>query len=370
MSVSGGFLEKMDDILQEKTLWERLQSESRPVVLYGMGNGAEKAFAECKRRGIAVSGVFASDGFVRGQTFLGFRVETLAQVEARLGDFVILLCFGSFLPDVMAHIDGVSQKHTLYAPDLPLFGGGIWDREYAIAHAGELEEAYSLLADELSRKVFVHLFAYRMTGKLVHLSACESEREEMYRLLKVGEDESFFDLGAYDGDTVRELLAYTGGKFRSVTAVEPDPKNRRKLVQKMEAFAPGFCDDPRFTLVEGGVSSSDGEEWFDNAAGRNSSLSENGKLKVPVYSVDSLTRGKRCTLIKMDVEGAEAGALSGAEQTLRLMKPRLLFSAYHRTEDIFALPLLLHRIEPGYRICLRHQPYYPAWEVNFCAWCE
>ena len=38
-----------------------------------------------------------------------------------------------------------------------------------------------------------------MTGKLAHLSACESEREEMYRLLKVGEDESFFDLGAYDG---------------------------------------------------------------------------------------------------------------------------------------------------------------------------
>ena len=77
-----------------------------------------------------------------------------------------------------------------------------------------------------------------------------------------------------------------------MTAVEPDPKNRRKLVQKMEAFAPGFCDDPRFTLVEGGVSSSDGEEWFDNAAGRNSSLSENGKLKVPVYSVDSLTPRK------------------------------------------------------------------------------
>ena len=370
MAVSGEFLGKMDTILQEKTLWEQLQSETRPVVLYGMGNGAEKAFAECQRRGIPVSGVFASDAFVRGQTFLGYRVETLAQVEARFDDFVILLCFGSFLPDVMAHIDSVAGRHPLYAPDLPLFGGGIWDREYAMAHRNELAEAYSLLADDLSRKVFVHLFAYRMTGKLSYLSSCESDREEMYRLLRVGEDESYLDLGAYDGDTVRELLDYTGGQFHSVTAVEPDPKNRRKLLQKMETFAPGFSSDPRFLLIEGGVSSSDGEERFDNAAGRNSSLSENGKLQVRVYSIDSLTKGRRCTLIKMDVEGVEARALSGAVQTLRLSRPKLLFSAYHRTEDIFALPLLLHRLQPEYRICLRHQPYYPAWEVNFCAWCE
>lgn len=369
MAVSGEFLEKMDIILQEMTLWERLQSETRPVVLYGMGNGAQKAFDECRRREIEVSGVFATDEFVRGQNFLGYRVEKLAEVESRLDDFVILLCFGSFLPDVMAHIDSIARRHTLYAPDLPLFGGGIWDREYAMAHRVELAESYSLLADDLSKKVFVNLFSYRMTGKLCYLSECESEREEMYRLLKVGGDESFYDLGAYDGDTVRELLEFTGGNFRSVTAVEPDPKNRRKLLQKMEQFMPGITGNERFTLVEGGVWSSDGEETFDNAAGRNSALSAQGKLKVPVYSIDSLTCGKRCTLIKMDVEGAEAEALSGAVKTLE-QKPRLLFSAYHRTEDIFALPRLLHRLQPEYRICLRHQPYYPAWEVNFCAWCE
>ena len=87
MAVSGEFLEKMDIILQEMTLWERLQSETRPVVLYGMGNGAQKAFDECRRRGIEVSGVFATDEFVRGQNFLGYRVEKLAEVESRLDDW-------------------------------------------------------------------------------------------------------------------------------------------------------------------------------------------------------------------------------------------------------------------------------------------
>ena len=59
------FRAEMENILSGKTLWERLQSESRPIVLYGMGDGAEKIFSVCKERGIPVSGVMASDAFVR-----------------------------------------------------------------------------------------------------------------------------------------------------------------------------------------------------------------------------------------------------------------------------------------------------------------
>lgn len=35
------------------------------------------------------------------------------------------------------------------------------------------------------------------------------------------QDEHFSDLGAYNGDTIRELLHYTDGRFGSVTALEP-----------------------------------------------------------------------------------------------------------------------------------------------------
>ena len=45
-------------------------------------------------------------------------------------------------------------------------------------------------------------------------------------------------------------------------------------------------------------------------------------------------------------------------------KPKLNFAAYHRTEDIFRLPLLIHALNPTYRIFLRHHPYIPAWDTN------
>lgn len=45
-------------------------------------------------------------------------------------------------------------------------------------------------------------------------------------------------------------------------------------------------------------------------------------------------------------------------------KPKLMVSAYHRSEDLFALPLQIQRIQPGYRFYLRRFPYIPAWEIN------
>ncbi|HCA56163.1 MAG TPA: FkbM family methyltransferase, partial [Ruminococcaceae bacterium] len=40
---------------------------------------------------------------------------------------------------------------------------------------------------------------------------------------------------------------------------------------------------------------------------------------------------------------------------------------YHRSEDIFKLPLLLKEINPSYRLYLRQHPHIPAWDLNLYA---
>lgn len=56
----------MDFLTLEQPVWTRLQAETRPVVLYGMGDGADKILDRFAQLGIAAAGVFASDEFVRG----------------------------------------------------------------------------------------------------------------------------------------------------------------------------------------------------------------------------------------------------------------------------------------------------------------
>ena len=69
--------------------------------------------------------------------------------------------------------------------------------------------------------------------------------------------------------------------------------------------------------------------------------------------------------MKLDVEGSEREALEGAAETIRRHRPKILLSAYHRSEDLFALPAQISSIAAGYRFYLRRFPYIPAWEINY-----
>ena len=64
------FLDEIDSCL-----WDYLRQTEKKIVLYGMGDGAEKLLDEFDRLGIKCTGVFASDDFVRGQSFRGFKVH-------------------------------------------------------------------------------------------------------------------------------------------------------------------------------------------------------------------------------------------------------------------------------------------------------
>ena len=58
----------------KKDLWQYLAESDKPIVMYGMGNGADKILSVCEAKGIEIKDFFASDGFVRGHSFHGKKV--------------------------------------------------------------------------------------------------------------------------------------------------------------------------------------------------------------------------------------------------------------------------------------------------------
>jgi hypothetical protein len=135
--------------LDQPDLFERLAAERPAVLLYGMGNGADKIIAHLESKNIPVSGVFASDGFVRGQIFHGMRVQAFSEIKAAYDPLrtVILLSFGSARPEVLDSILGVAQAFPLLVPDMPVCGGPLFDRAYAAAHEEEIASARALFAE-------------------------------------------------------------------------------------------------------------------------------------------------------------------------------------------------------------------------------
>ncbi len=344
-------------ILELQSSWDFLASTPLPIAVYGTGNGADKVFAEFERLGISVSGVVASDGFVRKRTFHGFQVKSISQFENEVGDFVIALAFASPIPEVIDSIKSLSARHRVIMPSVPVYGDEIFNKDFFISHFTEIESAYSLLADEKSKQVFESIIKFQITGELEYCFGCESDKDEAFSILNLGENESFLDLGAYRGDTVEEFLKYSKS-YEKIVAVEPDKRTFKKL-----AFN---CDGiNNFTALNNAVWSENCILTFDGNKGRGANAGTVGD-ETAAISVDYITKkyGK-FTYINIDVEGAEAEMIKGAVNTLRQHKPKLCMAGYHRSEDIFSLINSLNRTNSHYKIYLRHHPHISFWDTDF-----
>ena len=279
----------LSTLLELSTCWEQLQKTNKPVVMYGMGNGADHILRYLDQMGVPVQEFFASDRFVRGHSFHGRRVKKLSEIQAQYEDFVIVTAFAVQDEPTMAAIQRLDQQYELYAPDVPVVGENLFDQTFLAAHLAEVQAVDALWADERSRRIYRDLIAYKLTGKLSYLVPTSSSRQEVFSdLLQLGPKEFYADLGA---------------------------------------------------------------------------VADSGR-RIEADSLDNLLGKAPLTFLKMDVEGSESRAILGSANAIRRHKPKLMISAYHRSEDLFALPLQIQRIQPGYRFYLRRFPYIPAWEIN------
>ena len=116
-------------------MWEKLKSESRPIMVYGMGNGADQLFERLSQLDIGVSEVFASDGFVRGHSFRGYKVKSFSEIKENYPDFVIVLSFASNREEVISMLADIDAKYDMYVPDMPISGvEEYFDRDFYNAH--------------------------------------------------------------------------------------------------------------------------------------------------------------------------------------------------------------------------------------------
>ncbi len=352
-------MNELFDLLNVTPLWQNLQKTDKPILLYGMGNGADMIIKILESYSISYSDTFASDGFVRGHSFHGKRVLSFSEAKEKYGDFVIIVTFAVHDDPTMNYISQLSDSFELYAPTVSVVDGSPFDLEFFKENEDSFRKAYEMLSDEKSKSDYLDILRFKLSGDVKFLIKTHSEKMKLYdEVLPLSENETIMDLGAYDGDTIREFLTVTGGKYNKIFALEPDEKNFRKLERKTDGLE---------NLIRLNIGAWDKKEtlYFAKKSGRNSRL-EDGGVPVEFDSVDNIADSE-ITFIKMDIEGAELKALEGAKNTIRKYRPKLYVCAYHRNEDMFTLPFKIKELYEGYKIYFRQHPYIPAWESNFYA---
>ena len=349
----------------KEDVWDILAKEKRPIVVYGMGNGADKLFRRFEKYGISVAQVFASDGFVRGHSFRGYKVKSFSEIKEEYSDFVIVLSFASNRKEVIDMLRAIDSEHEMYIPDMPVADEKeYFDREFYNTNYENIKRVYDMLGDELSKTIYSAVLHYRLFGKMSYLMNGYSEKDEMYSLFRGDNVKNVIDAGAYNGDTAREAIQYFPC-LEKIYAIEPDSRNFKKLLKFSEESATEIIP------INAAVWSSCANGIFMDSGNRNSSISSTAshqynEMETKLITVDSLGV-KNVDYIKYDVEGSEFEALAGSSETIKSSQPVLLVSLYHRSRDVFSLPEYVAEQFPSYRLYIRRLYSVPAWELNLIA---
>lgn len=337
-------------------LWTYLKTVSKPIVLYGIGNGADKVVKRLNNDEVEISGVFSSSGFKKNKVYNGHIIKDYSTLKSELGDMIILVCFGSHLPEVIQNVKNLARENKLYIPDVPVAGEKIFDIDFARKHKIELETVYDRLSDEHSKKVFENTVKFKLTGKPEYLFEIESPKSEVYELLNLNKNESFLDLGAYTGDTVTEFIKNTND-YSSIIAVEPDNRNFRKMLENTQNYKNSIC-------INAAAADKKGVQLMAANHGRGNSTSQN-MVEVKTVSIDDICEDFFPTVIKMDIEGNEIKAIQGGKNVITSLKPKMYIACYHTAYDLFEIPLKILEYVPEYKLYMRHHPCFPAWDNNF-----
>ncbi len=326
----------------------QLKEQHRKVVLYGAGYCGQETEKILRAHDIPVAAV--CDDLRNGETMNGHKICTLSDLTVD-EDSAILVTSG-YQAKMKQNLADHGLMDVYFPSDFGRYEPEKENFSYFQQHERELEEAYGLLSDDLSRKIFRQLIAYRISrepGLMEPFEECHQYFPTEGELDLRKYNDCFLDLGAYDGDSIRGFIAYAG-TYRKIIAVEASEKNYQMLLEKTKGLAGVECHCV-------GIWRERGQLHFTVSEAKNSFASEEGSTVLDVDSVDDIMNGRPVSFIKMDIEGAEYDALLGAKETIARNRPAMAISVYHTVDDLYRLQLKIEQLSSRggqYRYYLRH----------------
>lgn len=348
------------------TEWRR--ELSGPLFVYGAGGLGQKLVAGLRSEGVAIEGFCDSNPAVWGKEVLGLSVMSPEVAVAAAGDS------GGFIISTWSlgkESRNAEMRHTLErlgVKHVTFFTGPFWEypRRFLphyrvdlpsklLAARRDILAAAGLLADADSRRQFFVQLQMLATTTFDEVSYVT--RGDTYfpvDLVSPAMLRQFVDCGAYDGDTFRTLVAYAGDQLEQYWGFEPDPVNISRLRETVSKSTIG--QEGRTKILAYAVGEVSGPLRFNATGDVGARAAPDGATEVECRRLDDELADANPTFIKMDIEGSELEAISGAARLLAEQQPACAVCVYHYQDHLWKVPLRLHAALPRHRMYLRaHQ---------------
>jgi FkbM family methyltransferase len=334
-----------------------LPNGNQALVLCGAGWLGRKMLDGLRRNGVMPLAFADNDRRLHGQSIDGVPVKSVADAvgEFAHATFVVTAYNPSALGAQLRAL-GVapaSSRALAFANASTLLPQNAIDLPSTVLRdAEDVLAAANVWADDESRDEYEHLLRWQLLLNPPLRTASPAQGTYFPPdIVRLTHEEHFVDCGAFDGDSVRSFLELTAGRFSRIDAMEPDPDNLRRLRTFISTLP--VEDQQRIHVHPVAVGSERRSLRFRHGAGPASTLTEEGEYDVPCVSLDEELAGTAPTYVKVDVEGAEPDVIRGAAGLITGHAPTMAIVLYHRTSDMWTIPLALRRLRSDYRLYLR-----------------
>lgn len=359
---------------REQSWYDRLTNGRKGLILFGAGNHGRQILRGLRKLGIEPFGFADNNPALWGKWIEGLYVFPPSDAARRHGSSA------SFLVTVFSHGAGHSfaafrqQLTSLCCTSVVPFAALAWKHpdlflpDYCLdlphkilADADAVRAAYTLWADESSRREFIDQLRWRLDPDGDALPAPSGEEPYFPTGLVVPrENEVFVDCGAFDGDTIRSFLQLRGEHFGQIIAFEPDPANFDRLSGYIAQLPAKIRERAELHRAATGLR---GEKLRFTATGNmGAAISACGDVEIDCVALDTALADRPPTYIKMDIEGAEPDALAGAAHLIGAHAPVLAICVYHRQDHPWRIPLLIRAVRQDYQFFLRRYQE-ECWDV-------
>ncbi|MDR2914822.1 MAG: FkbM family methyltransferase [Tannerella sp.] len=344
---------KPADAANDIAVIESLQESDLPVVLYGATvDVADQIVKKLAANNIKIKMVVFDEEspVMTDSTVLLKEIEKVRTeyLDQKMPGYHVVLGFVK----AYGHIDKIPAKFknarsVSYLSEI--FDMEIITPSFVQENKVFLKDLYDNLQDQHSKDSLVAYLLSKTRQDMKYLPPIFDKIQYFPQgMFQFTDHESYFDCGAFTGDTIAEFLKASGGSYRHIWAAEPDRSNYKQLIQYIEDEKLSDID-----VVNKGIYSYAGKLPFQEDGSMLSMISEESDRYIEVDTIDNITAGNPVTYIKMDVEGVELMALKGAEQTIRKYKPVLGISIYHKERDLIDIPMYIKEIVPEYKFYFR-----------------
>ena len=204
-------------------------------------------------------------------------------------------------------------------------------KNYIIPRADDLFDVFSGLSAE-SRERMLSVLVFRLSLDPSDLKSTRQPAENMWLDIPMKwrrrTYDTFLDVGAYDGDTLRVFQgAFT---CQRAIAVEANTSFYDDILMVAEKYPKGI------DILPIAAWSKRTQLNFEEVRFGMIKVSEDVRGSLKAAPIDDFV-SERIDVLKMDIEGAETKALEGCTVLLGKSKPDLAIAAYHRPEDFVAI---------------------------------